>query len=125
MQSMRHNFQHQTLRPKFVGFIPGEIEVGILYVSMELATAVHKCPCGCDADVFTPLAPSEWQLFYDGLSVTLKPSIGSWSLPCRSHYWITKNRVIYAGSWEEYIRSSEKGKRKQKRKKWFSFDKDK
>ena len=28
--------------------------------------------------------------------MSLVPSIGNWSLPCQSHYWITDNRVRFA-----------------------------
>ena len=34
-----------------------------------------------------------------GISISLEPSVGNWSLPCRSHYWIERNRVIWAKSW--------------------------
>ena len=79
---------------RFVEFIPEEVEEGILYVSIEYATAVHKCYCGCGNQVVTPLSPAFWELTYDGESVTLFPSVGSWSFPCRSHYWIERNKVI-------------------------------
>ena len=31
-------------------------------------------------------------------TVSLHPSIGNWSFPCRSHYWIRGNRVVWAGA---------------------------
>jgi hypothetical protein len=48
-----------------------------------------------------PLSPSGWQLTFDGKSVSLYPSIGSWSLPCQSHYFITKNKVEWAPQWSK------------------------
>jgi hypothetical protein len=30
--------------------------------------------------------------------VTLAPSIGNWNYACRSHYWIRKNQIQWAGS---------------------------
>lgn len=30
--------------------------------------------------------------------VTLHPSIGNWGFPCRSHYLIRRNKVVWAGS---------------------------
>jgi len=36
----------------------------------------------------------------DGLP-TLRPSIGSWQLPCRSHYLITGGKIEWAGQWSE------------------------
>jgi Family of unknown function (DUF6527) len=76
-----------------VEFIPDELEDATLYVSMTYGTAAHRCCCGCGAEITTPLTPTDWQLYFDGISVSLRPSIGNWSLPCRSHYWIDHNRV--------------------------------
>jgi hypothetical protein len=49
--------------------------------------------------VVTPLAPTAWTLTFDGKTVSLHPSVGSWSLPCRSHYFITRNKVVWASPW--------------------------
>jgi len=91
----------KTLQHKFVEFIPDKIEAGILYVSIEYGTAVHKCVCGCGHEVITPLSPTDWELTFDGKTVSLYPSIGNWSFDCRSHYWITKNKVKHARRWDE------------------------
>ena len=32
-----------------------------------------------------------------GERALLYPSIGNWQFPCRSHYWIRRNRIIWAG----------------------------
>jgi hypothetical protein len=68
-----------------------------LYVSIEFATAIHKCFCGCGVQVVTPLSPIGWKLTFDGETVSLAPSVGSWSFQCKSHYWIRRNRVQWAG----------------------------
>jgi len=86
------------VRHEFVEFIPEHIEPGVIYVSLLYNLAVHKCASGCGHDVVTPLSPAEWSLTYDGQAVSLSPSIGNWNLPCRSHYWITKGRVRWAGA---------------------------
>ena len=86
-----------TLNHEFVHFIPEELESGTLYISMEFGTASHKCCCGCGRRVVTPITPTDWELVYDGDSISLSPSIGNWSFPCRSHYWIKKNTVRWAG----------------------------
>jgi len=88
-----------TIRPEFVEFIPRELVEGVLYISERYQTASHKCACGCGEKVVTPLSRADWQLNKDqaGL-VTLHPSIGNWNHPCRSHYWIRKNRIQWAGS---------------------------
>ena len=92
-----------TLQHKFVQLIPEseDIEDGVLYISIEYATAVHKCFCGCGREVVTPFTPTDWRLTFDGKTVSLNPSIGNWSFPCRSHYVIKRNEVIWAGSWTE------------------------
>jgi len=83
---------------EIVEFIPKVLEEGVLYVSMTYATASHRCFCGCGKKVVTPLSPTDWQLTFDGDTVSLDPSIGNWSYPCRSHYILHNNRVRWAGS---------------------------
>ena len=90
----RTSFDHE-----FVEFIPSELKEGVLYVSVQYATAVHKCACGCGNKVVTPISPADWQLLFDGDSVSLMPSIGNWEFPCRSHYWIKSDKVRWAKAW--------------------------
>jgi Family of unknown function (DUF6527) len=89
------------IHPEFVHEIPRELESGKLYVTMEYGTAVHLCCCGCGYEVVTPLHPTRWTLIYDGEAVSLRPSVGSWSLPCRSHYLITGSEVRWARVWSD------------------------
>lgn len=84
---------------EFVEFIPDDLKERTLYISIPYCTALHKCCCGCGREVVTPLSPTGWQLIFDGKTVSLYPSIGSWSLPCQSHYFITKNKVLWARQW--------------------------
>lgn len=93
--------RQEWLRHVFVEFIPDTIEDGVLYVSYEYATAVHRCCCGCGSEVVTPISPTDWSLTFNGDSVALSPSIGNWSFPCRSHYWIEFGRVKWAGQWSQ------------------------
>lgn len=86
---------------EFVEFIPDDLRERTLYISIPYCTAVHKCFCGCGREVVTPLSPVAWQLIFDGKTVSLYPSIGSWSLPCQSHYFITKNKVVWAPKWSD------------------------
>ena len=79
---------HTTISHEFVDVIPGHLDEGILYICIPYTTAVHKCFCGCGHEVVTPLAPRQWSLIFDGETISLTPSIGNWSFPCRSHYWI-------------------------------------
>jgi hypothetical protein len=92
---MRRN----SITHEFVEFIPSELQEGVLYVSVQYATAVHTCACGCGNKVVTPISPIDWQLFFDGDSVSLRPSIGNWEFPCRSHYWIKSNKIRWARAW--------------------------
>jgi hypothetical protein len=89
----------QTLAHEFVEFIPDVIEDGKIYVSIDYATAVHNCCCGCGTEVVTPLSPTDWKLVFDGRTISLDPSIGNWSLPCRSHYWVRNNTALWAENW--------------------------
>lgn len=93
--------RHARLEPRFVEHIPEVLEQGVLYVSMEYATAVHSCCCGCGEEVVTPFTPTDWKMTYDGETISLWPSIGSWDLPCRSHYVIERGKVITARPWAE------------------------
>ena len=89
------------LSHRFVEFIPEVIEDGVLYVSIAYGTASHRCCCGCGREVVTPLTPTDWKLIFDGETVSLHPSIGNWNSPCRSHYWIQRNRVEWAEDWSD------------------------
>lgn len=91
--------RHARLEHRFVKHIPDALEPGVLYVSMEYATAAHSCCCGCGEEVVTPFTPTDWRMSFDGASISLSPSIGSWTLPCRSHYVIDRGRVVEAKPW--------------------------
>ena len=91
----------KTVRHKFVTDMPGIIEPDTVYVSLEFNTTSHLCCCGCGNRVVLKLSPDWWSLIYDGETVTFRPSIGNWELPCRSHYFITKSRVVWARRWTQ------------------------
>ena len=84
----RVRFEHQ-----FVESAPQDLEQGILYVSIRHRSVLHLCACGCGNEVVTPLAPHRWQMTFNGETVSLEPSVGNSSLPCRSHYFITNSKV--------------------------------
>lgn len=106
----------KMLLHKFVEFIPKKIDTGVLYISIEYCTAIHKCICGCGNEVVTPISPTDWKLTFDGISVTLYPSIGNWNFDCQSHYWIRNNNVEYAGQWtEKEIRSGRENDQERKK----------
>jgi Family of unknown function (DUF6527) len=87
------------MRHEFVEYIPEKLEEGVLYISIPYVTAVHNCACGCGEETVTPISPAGWKLIFDGESISLYPSIGNWSIPCKSHYWIRDGRVTWAEKW--------------------------
>lgn len=89
------------LRHTYVEYIPEKLEPGVLYISRKYRTASHLCGCGCGFKVVTPLNPAQWKLTDHGQTVSLFPSIGNWSFPCKSHYWIDRGRIQWAGEMSE------------------------
>lgn len=83
----------------FVDAFPTAPEPGVLYVSVDFATTMHLCMCGCRQEVVAPLDPTDWTVQFDGRSVSLTPSIGNWSLPCQSHYVLARGQVRWARRW--------------------------
>ena len=78
---------------KSVERIPHVLVEGVLYVCLECQVAVHLCACGCGEKIVTPLGKDGWHLWLrDGIA-TLNPSIGNSNIPCKSHYFITNNKV--------------------------------
>lgn len=81
------------VEPRVVESFPQQMEVGVLYISLAFATCAHLCCCGCGEEIVTPLSPAQWSISYDGETVTLRPSVGNWSLVCGSHYSIINDQV--------------------------------
>lgn len=80
-----------------VKHIPRALEHGVLYISEEYEATQHLCACGCGVEVHLPLASAHgWVLTWDDGLPTLAPSIGSYQIPCRSHYFIRRGRVVWA-----------------------------
>lgn len=86
----------KQIQHQFVEAMPLQIDEGVLYISRRFNTAIHKCCCGCGLEVVTPLNSAKWSLKDHGSSVSLSPSIGNWSFPCQSHYWLERNQVRWA-----------------------------
>lgn len=86
-------------RVTYVDVIPQRLDPGTLYVSLKFGSAMHLCACGCGREVVTPLSQRDWKLIVEGDQFSLYPSIGNWSLPCQSHYWIRRNRVVWSRKW--------------------------
>lgn len=93
--------RHKRLEHRFVEHIPEQLQPGVLYVSMEYATSAHTCCCGCGEEVVAPFTPTDWKMTFDGETISLRPSIGNWTLKCRSHYVIDRSKVKEAGPWSD------------------------
>ena len=78
--------------------IPERLEPNVLYVSRRYSTASHLCVCGCNIEVVTPLRSGGWRVWADKRGVSMYPSIGNWSFPCRSHYVIRNGKIEWAGA---------------------------
>jgi hypothetical protein len=72
-----------------------QMEEGILYISLTYQTAIHLCACGCGMETVTPLGDQGWELVKMDDKVTLMPSIGNSQFPCRSHYCIIDNQIVW------------------------------
>jgi hypothetical protein len=106
----------KTLQHKFVELIPEQLEEGVLYISLQYCTAVHKCVCGCGNEVVTPISPTDWKVTFDGETVSLNPSIGNWNFKCQSHYWIQNNKIRHSVKWtDEEIAEGRKSDHRRKR----------
>ncbi len=108
---------------EFVEFIPKTLEENVIYISVEYGAVTHMCCCGCGEKVFTPLSPTDWKLIFDGETISLSPSIGSWSLPCKSHYWIKNNKAKWAEQWTEEEIEYGRTQDRLKKKKYYNHEK--
>lgn len=89
------------MRHQYVETIPDRVQDGVLYISEEYSTAVHKCCCGCGQEVVTPLGPTDWNVTIENEKICVRPSIGNWSFPCQSHYWIDRGHIRWAKQWSQ------------------------
>lgn len=114
--------RHLRLEYRFVRNVPRELEPGILYISMDYATAVHSCCCGCGDRVVTPFTPTDWRMTFDGESISLHPSVGNWNQKCRSHYVIQRSRVLEAGPWSQAQIETERRRDKNAKASYYSAE---
>lgn len=87
------------LTHEFVKSFPEALESGVHYISIDYDTTAHLCVCGCGNRVILPLHPTAWKFTYDGAAVSMAPSVGNWSFPCQSHYWIEQGRIRWSTAW--------------------------
>lgn len=87
------------LEPRTVDAMPETLEDGVLYISEKYRVALHACCCGCGEEVSTPIGPTEFSVRLDEAGrVTVRPSIGNHDFACRSHYFITRGAIEWAGA---------------------------
>ena len=111
------------LKYELVEFMPKVLSEGVIYISEPYSTAVHLCCCGCGLRVITPLTSKDWNVSFEGELVSLFPSVGNWSFPCKSHYWIRNGKVVVAEKWSNRkIELARTGNKFQGRKDDWSFE---
>lgn len=87
---------------QFVNKIPSYLKEGVLYVCISCNVIVHRCACGCGEKIVIPIDKKYgWKMIYDGQEITLRPSIGNFSIPCQSHYYITENKVEWLANYQQ------------------------
>ncbi len=109
------------LEPRFVKHIPERLEPGVLYVSIDYASAAHSCCCGCGEEVVTPFTPTDWRMTFDGETISLWPSVGNWNLRCRSHYVIDRGQVLESGPWSDAQVAAERRRDKAAKERYYDL----
>lgn len=89
--------KRQKYKTIFVEKMPEKLDEGVLYIVPHYDCAMHKCMCGCEESVCTPLGNEQWHWSYNSESdnATLRPSIGNFSYPCKSHYFLKDGTVLW------------------------------
>ena len=88
-------------------------------MSEEFDIAIHLCACGCGSRVKTPLGPTEWSISETKSGVTLRPSVGNWQQPCRSHYLITRGKIVWAPQWSAEEIAAGRSQEQQRREAYY------
>ena len=84
------------LKPIFVNSLPADKDMvdGEHYIAMQYRLSSHRCCCGCGEKVILIFSKDNWNLTYNS-KVSITPSVGNYSFPCKSHYFITDNKVVW------------------------------
>jgi hypothetical protein len=114
--------RYRSLQHSFVEHFPDPLNAGILYISLDFGSVAHSCCCGCGEEVVTPLTPTDWRITYDGETISLHPSVGSWTLACRSHYVIDRGRVIAALPWSDKQIEAERRRDRNAKQRFYAKD---
>ena len=79
-------------RYQLVDRIPVQMKEGVVYHTQEFELAGLLCACGCGHRI-TLLVPDSHEVRDDGGYATIRPSIGVFDAPCKSHYVISAGDV--------------------------------
>jgi len=79
----------------FVDSAPAVLEPAKIYISTKYRAIIHLCLCGCGEKVLLNLDPDGWSFTFDGRSISIHDSVGNVGIPCRSHYLVRRNRVVW------------------------------
>ena len=94
------------IKPVLVMELPksvNDMKHGILYLKHnedDTYESFHLCPCGCGEPVYLQYGGKGWNitLSINGRelkSVTISPSVGCFDFPCKSHYFIRNNKIVW------------------------------
>lgn len=72
--------------------IPKQMQEGVVYHTEEFELAGLLCACGCGHSI-TLLVPDSHQVWDEGGYATIRPSVGVFDAPCKSHYIISTGNV--------------------------------
>lgn len=72
--------------------IPSDLTPGVVYHTDEFELAALLCACGCGHKI-TLLVPDSHQVWSKGGLATVRPSIGVFDAPCKSHFIVSAGRI--------------------------------
>lgn len=79
-------------RYQLVDRIPTQMREGVVYHTQEFELAGVLCACGCSHRI-TLLVPDSHEVWDEGGYATIRPSVGVFDAPCKSHYVISAGDV--------------------------------
>lgn len=87
-------------RYQLVDRIPTQMREGVVYHTLEFELAGLLCACRCGHRI-TLLVPDSHQVWDEGGCATIRPSVGVFDAPCKSHYVISAGDVQWLPAFTE------------------------
>ncbi|MES0039793.1 DUF6527 family protein [Mesorhizobium sp. M0046] len=81
-----------SYRYQLVDRIPTDMREDVVYHTEEFELAGLLCACGCGHRI-TLLVPDSHKVWDEGGFATIRPSVGVFDAPCKSHYVISAGDV--------------------------------